>query len=115
MTALLLTGPIYILVYNLISLSEFDKLQKLEIIVQNAQVNLANLQVKEVFQLNSNYRSQVVEGSSPDRKVSGQLVLDGSCDQDDDGSLFEPYQMTIEHLKELQWEQSPIAKIDLIY
>ena len=23
--------------------------------------------------------------------------------------------MTIDHLKELKWEQSPIAKIDLIY
>ena len=28
---------------------------------------------------------------------------------------FVPYAMTIEHLKLLQWEQSPIAKIDLIY
>ena len=26
-----------------------------------------------------------------------------------------PYEETIEHLKLLQWEQSPIAKIDLIY
>lgn len=27
----------------------------------------------------------------------------------------DPYSLTIEHLKTLQWEQSPIAKIDLIY
>ena len=27
----------------------------------------------------------------------------------------EPYEQTIEHLKSLPWEQSPIAKIDLIY
>ena len=55
-----MSGPIYILIYNLISLSEFDKLQKLGIIVQNAQVNLANLQVKDVFQLNESYKATIV-------------------------------------------------------
>lgn len=41
--SLVLTGPVYIMIYNLISLSEYEQLQKLEIIVQNASVNLANL------------------------------------------------------------------------
>ena len=48
-TALILEGPVYILLYNLKALSEFDQLQKLSIIIQNAQVNLANLQISEVF------------------------------------------------------------------
>jgi len=51
-TSLVLSGPVYILIYNLISLSEFDQIQKLEIIIKNAQVSLATLQVNEVFQLN---------------------------------------------------------------
>lgn len=48
-TSLVLSGPVYILIYNLISLSEFDQIQKLEIIIKNAQVSLATLQVNEVF------------------------------------------------------------------
>ena len=40
------------LVFNLISLANFEEMQKLEVIIENAQVDLANLQVKEVFQLN---------------------------------------------------------------
>jgi len=59
-TALVLEGPIYILLYNLIALSEYDQLQKLGIIVQNAQVNLANLQVSDVFQLSEEYKATVV-------------------------------------------------------
>ena len=51
-TSLVLSGPVYILIYNLISLSEFDQIQKLEIKIKNAQVSLATLQVNEVFQLN---------------------------------------------------------------
>ena len=46
---MVLCGPIYILIYNLISLSEYEQIQKLDIIMKNAQVNLANLQVKDVF------------------------------------------------------------------
>ena len=42
----------YLLVFNLISLANFEEMQKLEVIIENAQVDLANLQVKEVFQLN---------------------------------------------------------------
>ena len=40
------------LVFNLISMANFEEMQKLEVIIENAQVDLANLQVKEVFQLN---------------------------------------------------------------
>ena len=39
------------LVFNLISMANFEEMQKLEVIIENAQVDLANLQVKEVFQL----------------------------------------------------------------
>ena len=42
----------YLLVFNLISMANFEEMQKLEVIIENAQVDLANLQVKEVFQLN---------------------------------------------------------------
>ena len=42
----------YLLVFNLISMANFEEMQKLEVIIENAQVHLANLQVKEVFQLN---------------------------------------------------------------
>ena len=50
-TSQILVGPVYLLVFNLISLSNYEQMQKLEIIVQNALVNLGNLQVREVFQL----------------------------------------------------------------
>ena len=33
-------------------MANFEEMQKLEVIIENAQVDLANLQVKEVFQLN---------------------------------------------------------------
>ena len=33
-------------------MANFEEMQKLEVIIENAQVHLANLQVKEVFQLN---------------------------------------------------------------
>ena len=71
MTALILSGPLYIFVYNLMSLSEFDKLQRLDIIIQNAQVNLANLQVKEVFQLNEAFKASILEGAN-DEDYSGK-------------------------------------------
>ena len=32
-------------------MANFEEMQKLEVIIENAQVDLANLQVKEVFQL----------------------------------------------------------------
>ena len=51
-TSQILAGPVYLLVFNLISMANFEEMQKLEVIIENAQVNLANLQVKEVFQLN---------------------------------------------------------------
>ena len=77
-TALILSGPLYIFIYNLISLSEFDQLQKLDIIVQNAQVNLANLQVKEVFQLSKDYKQTIIaegdksQNDKMDQNASGE-------------------------------------------
>ena len=35
--------------------------------------------------------------------------------QETDSILRIPYEMTIEQLKMFQWEQSPIAKIEIIY
>ena len=53
MTSQILAGPVYILVFNLISIANFEEMQKLEVIFQNADINLAGLQVKEVFQLDN--------------------------------------------------------------
>ena len=52
-TSQILAGPVYILVFNLISIANFEEMQKLEVIFQNADINLAGLQVKEVFQLDN--------------------------------------------------------------
>lgn len=60
-TSLILTGPVYLLVFNLISLSNYEQMQKLEIIVQNAFVNLGNLQVREVFQLDVKHKLNFLE------------------------------------------------------
>ena len=75
-------------------------MQKLEIIVQNATVNLAHLQVKEVFQLDKEHKRSFIHGQDAESIVEGGNV---------------PYSDTIEQLRNLTWEQSPVAKIELIY
>ena len=72
-TALVLEGQIYIFLYNLKALSEFDQLQKLTLIVQNAQVNLANLQIDEVFQLSEEYKNKVVGENKEKRDGLDQI------------------------------------------
>ena len=42
-TSQILAGPVYLLLFNLISMANFEEMQKLEVIVQNSNVNLANL------------------------------------------------------------------------
>jgi len=110
-TALVLEGPIYILLYGLIALSEYDQLQKLGIIVQNAQVDLANLQVSAVFQMSEEFKAAVLSSQETDKNPKSAAIPNqthASC-------AVLPYHMTISHLWMLQWEQSPIAKIDLVY
>ena len=75
-------------------------MQKLEIIVENAMVNLSHLQVKEVFQLNTENKIKFMQ----DENMEDFLVEENI-----------PYEETIEQLKDLTWEQSPVAKIELIY
>jgi len=48
-TAIVLQDDIYIFLFNLMTLSQFDQVQKLDFILKNSSVSLADLAVKEVF------------------------------------------------------------------
>ena len=49
--------------FNLISIANFEQMQKLEVIFQNADINLAGLQVKEVFQLDRHDKSSFMQNN----------------------------------------------------
>ena len=50
--------------FNLISIANFEQMQKLEVIFQNADINLAGLQVKEVFQLDRHDKSSFMQNNT---------------------------------------------------
>jgi hypothetical protein len=50
-TSLVLSGPLYIFVFAILGVTNYEQIMKLQIIIENANVSLQSLKVKDVFQL----------------------------------------------------------------
>ena len=60
-TSLVLSGPLYVFVFAILGISYYEDVQKLQIIIQNANVSLQTLNVREVFQLRKERNDDVIE------------------------------------------------------
>ena len=69
-------------IFNLIHLSQYEAIQKLDFVLQSAQVTLESLNVKPVFQLNLAERDALIHSkkeqdnifTSPDNNENTKLI-----------------------------------------
>lgn len=97
----IIKDDLYVFLFNLLSLSQQDKISQLERIMQEHKPDFRDLNVQRHFQLNLEDRELKDEMVSVSRNLF-------------DSPTYQPFEYTLVCLKEIQFVQSPLSKLEII-